>query len=217
MTKVLDILEEYLQWRRLVYRRIDGLNLQRADTVIIYDPDPNPKNEEQAVARAHRIGQTREVKVIYMEAVVDKVASHEKEDNFMNGGTIDSDDDLAGKDRYIGSTESLIRNNIQQYKIDMADEVINDGMFDQRTTHEESLLVARAKEKEFAGVTKAMKQCQKDDWFLDITLSGGIHTVYDSNSMYISSVSAVQLVKHYVRNLPTQIHQAHPRYHSKQN
>ena len=28
---------------------------------IIYDPDPNPKNEEQAIARSHRIGQTREV------------------------------------------------------------------------------------------------------------------------------------------------------------
>lgn len=25
-----------------------GLNLQSADTVVIYDPDPNPKNEEQA-------------------------------------------------------------------------------------------------------------------------------------------------------------------------
>ncbi|KAK3028777.1 hypothetical protein RJ639_037998 [Escallonia herrerae] len=171
MTKLLDILEEYLQWRRLVYRRIDGttsledresaivdfnspatdcfifllsiraagrgLNLQSADTVIIYDPDPNPKNEEQAVARAHRIGQTREVKVIYMEAVVDKISSHQKEDEFRSGGTIDSEDDLAGKDRYMGSIEGLIRNNIQQYKIDMADEVINAGRFDQRTTHEE--------------------------------------------------------------------------------
>lgn len=38
-----------------------GLNLQSADTVIIYDPDPNPKNEEQAIARSHRIGQTKEV------------------------------------------------------------------------------------------------------------------------------------------------------------
>lgn len=38
-----------------------GLNLQTADTVIIYDPDPNPKNEEQAIARSHRIGQTKEV------------------------------------------------------------------------------------------------------------------------------------------------------------
>ncbi|KAL6496792.1 hypothetical protein OROHE_027274 [Orobanche hederae] len=171
MTKLLDIMEEYLQWRRLIFRRIDGmtsledresaivefnrpdtdcfifllsiraagrgLNLQSADTVIIYDPDPNPKNEEQAVARAHRIGQTREVKVIYMEAVVDKISSHQKEDEFTGGGLVDSDDDLAGKDRYMGSIESLIRNNIQQYKIDMADEVINAGRFDQRTTHEE--------------------------------------------------------------------------------
>ncbi|KAK4593758.1 hypothetical protein RGQ29_017743 [Quercus rubra] len=174
MTKLLDILEEYLQWRRLLYRRIDGttsledresaivdfnspdsdcfifllsiraagrgLNLQSADTVIIYDPDPNPKNEEQAVARAHRIGQTREVKVIYMEAVVDKISSHQKEDELRSGGTVDMEDDLAGKDRYMGSIESLIRNNIQQYKIDMADEVINAGRFDQRTTHEERRL-----------------------------------------------------------------------------
>ncbi|CAG7908653.1 unnamed protein product [Brassica rapa] len=171
MTKLLDILEEYLQWRRLVYRRIDGttsledresaivdfndpdtdcfifllsiraagrgLNLQTADTVVIYDPDPNPKNEEQAVARAHRIGQTREVKVIYMEAVVEKISSHQKEDELRSGGSMDLEDDLAGKDRYIGSIEGLIRNNIQQYKIDMADEVINAGRFDQRTTHEE--------------------------------------------------------------------------------
>ena len=28
-----------------------GLNLQSADTVVIYDPDPNPKNEEQV--RSH--------------------------------------------------------------------------------------------------------------------------------------------------------------------
>ncbi|KAG6483062.1 ATP-dependent helicase BRM-like isoform X1 [Zingiber officinale] len=171
MTKLLDILEEYLQWRRLVYRRIDGstcledrelaivdfnspdsecfifllsiraagrgLNLQTADTVVIYDPDPNPQNEEQAVARAHRIGQKREVKVIYMEAVVDKISSYLKEDELRSGIAGDSDDDLAGRDRYMGSIESLIRSNIQQYKLDMADEVINAGRFDQRTTHEE--------------------------------------------------------------------------------
>lgn len=34
---------------------------QTSDTVVIYDPDPNPKNEEQAIARSHRIGQTKEV------------------------------------------------------------------------------------------------------------------------------------------------------------
>ena len=38
------------------------LSLKSADTVIIYDPDPNPKNEEQAIARSHRIGQKKEVR-----------------------------------------------------------------------------------------------------------------------------------------------------------
>ncbi|KAF8413195.1 hypothetical protein HHK36_001171 [Tetracentron sinense] len=75
-----------------------------------------------------------------MEAVVDKISSHQKEDELRSGGTVDLEDDLAGKDRYIASIEGLIRNNIQQYKIDMADEVINAGRFDQRTTHEERRL-----------------------------------------------------------------------------
>lgn len=40
-----------------------GLNLTAADTVIIYDPWWNPAVEDQAVDRAHRIGQTKHVNV----------------------------------------------------------------------------------------------------------------------------------------------------------
>ena len=40
-----------------------GINLAKADTVIIFDSDWNPQNDMQAQARAHRIGQTRQVKV----------------------------------------------------------------------------------------------------------------------------------------------------------
>ncbi|KAG7197970.1 hypothetical protein KM043_016202 [Ampulex compressa] len=41
-----------------------GLNLAAADTVILYDSDWNPQADIQAMARCHRIGQTRPV-VIY--------------------------------------------------------------------------------------------------------------------------------------------------------
>lgn len=40
-----------------------GLNLTAADTVIIFDNDWNPQNDVQAEARAHRIGQQKEVHV----------------------------------------------------------------------------------------------------------------------------------------------------------
>uniref|UniRef100_A0A1I7WM49 Helicase C-terminal domain-containing protein n=1 Tax=Heterorhabditis bacteriophora TaxID=37862 RepID=A0A1I7WM49_HETBA len=41
-----------------------GLNLQTADTVIIFDSDWNPHQDMQAQDRAHRIGQKREVRVL---------------------------------------------------------------------------------------------------------------------------------------------------------
>ncbi|CAE8705154.1 unnamed protein product [Polarella glacialis] len=96
-TSVLDILEAFLQFRKITSVRLDGqvpheerrarmarfqsdpkvsvfllsaragglgLNLQAADTVILFDLDWNPQNDKQAIARVHRVGQTREVRVI---------------------------------------------------------------------------------------------------------------------------------------------------------
>ncbi|XP_071486143.1 chromodomain-helicase-DNA-binding protein 1-like [Diadema antillarum] len=40
-----------------------GLNLASADTVIIFDSDWNPQNDIQAMARAHRIGQRKQVNI----------------------------------------------------------------------------------------------------------------------------------------------------------
>ena len=40
-----------------------GINLATADTVIIYDSDWNPQVDLQAMNRAHRIGQTKTVRV----------------------------------------------------------------------------------------------------------------------------------------------------------
>ena len=40
-----------------------GINLTAADTVIVFDPDWNPQNDVQAMARVHRIGQTKTVQI----------------------------------------------------------------------------------------------------------------------------------------------------------
>ncbi|KAK7790263.1 hypothetical protein R5R35_012632 [Gryllus longicercus] len=43
-----------------------GINLTAADTVIIHDIDFNPHNDKQAEDRCHRVGQSRDVRVIRM-------------------------------------------------------------------------------------------------------------------------------------------------------
>ncbi|KAJ3695446.1 hypothetical protein LUZ60_000823 [Juncus effusus] len=94
---MLDLLEDYMSFRKWSYERIDGkiagaerqiridrfnaknsnrfcfllstragglgINLATADTVIIYDSDWNPHADLQAMARAHRLGQTGKVMI----------------------------------------------------------------------------------------------------------------------------------------------------------
>ncbi|XP_075621304.1 chromodomain-helicase-DNA-binding protein 1-like [Balearica regulorum gibbericeps] len=96
MTQLLDILQDYMDYRGYSYERLDGsvrgeerhlaiknfgqqpififllstraggvgMNLTAADTVIFTDSDFNPQNDLQAIARAHRIGQHKPVKII---------------------------------------------------------------------------------------------------------------------------------------------------------
>ena len=99
MTKMIDLMEEYLTHRNYKYLRLDGstkledrrdtvhdfqtrpdififllstragglgINLTSADTVIFYDSDWNPTIDSQAMDRAHRLGQTKQVTVYRM-------------------------------------------------------------------------------------------------------------------------------------------------------
>ena len=77
-----------------------GLNLTAADYVFILDPWWNPAVEAQAVDRAHRIGQTRQVfayRLITRDTVEEKVLELQATKR-----------DLA--DAIIGADNSLIRN-----------------------------------------------------------------------------------------------------------
>ncbi|KAL2891892.1 putative DNA helicase INO80 [Ceratocystis lukuohia] len=96
MTRMIDLMEEYLTYRNYKYCRLDGstkledrrdtvhdfqtrpeififllstragglgINLTTADTVIFYDSDWNPTIDSQAMDRAHRLGQKKQVTV----------------------------------------------------------------------------------------------------------------------------------------------------------
>lgn len=96
MTRMIDLMEEYLTYRNYKFCRLDGstkledrrdtvhdfqtrpeififllstragglgINLTSADTVIFYDSDWNPTIDSQAMDRAHRLGQTKQVTV----------------------------------------------------------------------------------------------------------------------------------------------------------
>ncbi|MEC8365056.1 MAG: DEAD/DEAH box helicase [Actinomycetota bacterium] len=64
--EVLDTQADYDFVIIQIYAGGTGLNLQRFNNVIINSPHWNPFIEEQAIARVHRIGQQREVKIFHL-------------------------------------------------------------------------------------------------------------------------------------------------------
>ncbi|KAF8387564.1 hypothetical protein PRIPAC_76706 [Pristionchus pacificus] len=70
-----------------------GLNLQTADTVIIFDSDWNPAQDMQAQDRAHRIGQTKEVRVLRLitaNSVEEKILTAARHKMNLDGKVIQS-------------------------------------------------------------------------------------------------------------------------------
>ena len=70
-----------------------GLNLQTADTVVLYDSDWNPQADIQAMDRAHRIGQRRNVTVyrfIHDKTVEEKVVERAFKKLFLDAVVIQS-------------------------------------------------------------------------------------------------------------------------------
>ncbi|MBR1609074.1 MAG: DEAD/DEAH box helicase, partial [Kiritimatiellae bacterium] len=75
-----------------------GLNLTGADEVVLFDPWWNPAAEDQAVDRAHRIGQTRNVRAIKLVArgtVEEKVYAMQRRKKAVIAATIQTSDEAA--------------------------------------------------------------------------------------------------------------------------
>ncbi len=73
-----------------------GLNLTGADEVVLFDPWWNPAVEDQAVDRAHRIGQTRNVRAIKLVArgtIEEKVFAMQRRKRAVIAATVQTSDE----------------------------------------------------------------------------------------------------------------------------
>ena len=70
-----------------------GVNLTSADSVILYDSDWNPQNDQQAMDRAHRIGQKKRVRVyrLVTEETIDEWMVKKAEGKLELVGLLDGD------------------------------------------------------------------------------------------------------------------------------
>jgi SWI/SNF-related matrix-associated actin-dependent regulator of chromatin subfamily A member 5 len=88
-----------------------GINLTKASTVVICDTDWNPQNDLQAIARAHRIGQTKTVKVyrlICRATVEDQMLDRVRRKMFLSVKVMsDNQSDSNTKGEKIGTMEMM--------------------------------------------------------------------------------------------------------------
>lgn len=87
-----------------------GLNLVEADTVIIYDPWWNPAAENQAIDRAHRIGQDKPVfvyRLIIENSVEEKILTLQTHKKALADGIYDEEAAVAAKSLDAETIQSL--------------------------------------------------------------------------------------------------------------
>ena len=99
-----------------------GLNLQSADTVILFDSDWNPQMDLQAQDRAHRIGQKSEVRVLRLitnsvieEEIMAKAAYKMKLDNLFIQSALFNQKSTE-KERKTRLKEALVKNQYPDQK-----------------------------------------------------------------------------------------------------
>ncbi|KAF2841462.1 putative RSC complex subunit [Patellaria atrata CBS 101060] len=170
MTQIMNIMEDFLRLRGILYLRLDGstkaddrsellrlfnapdspyfmfllstragglgLNLQTADTVIIYDSDWNPHQDLQAQDRAHRIGQKNEVRILRL------ISSNSVEEKILERAN---------------------------FKLDMDGKVIQAGKFDNKSTNEERDAMLRIM-LESAEAAENLEQDEQDDEDLNLIM-----------------------------------------------
>ncbi|KAF9771133.1 hypothetical protein IL306_011235 [Fusarium sp. DS 682] len=175
MTAIMDIMEDYLRYKRVEYLRLDGttksdersdllrefnapdskyfmfllstragglgLNLQTADTVIIYDSDWNPHQDLQAQDRAHRIGQKNEVRILRL------ISSNSVEEKILERARfkLDMDGKVIQAGRFDNKSSETDRDAMLRTLLETAD-MAESGEQDEMEDEELNMLLARSDE-----------------------------------------------------------------------
>lgn len=175
MTAIMDIMEDYLRYRKFEYLRLDGttksdersdllkefnhpdskyfmfllstragglgLNLQTADTVIIYDSDWNPHQDLQAQDRAHRIGQKNEVRILRL------ISSNSVEEKILERARfkLDMDGKVIQAGRFDNKSSETDRDAMLRTLLESAD-MAESGEQDDMEDEELNMMLARSDE-----------------------------------------------------------------------
>lgn len=135
-----------------------GLNLQTADTVIIYDSDWNPHQDLQAQDRAHRIGQKNEVRILRLitsNSVEEKILERAQYKLDMDGKVIQAgkfDNKSTNEER-----DEMLRVMLESAEaVDQmdADEMDDDDLNDIMIRHDHELPIFQAMDRERAKNSK---------------------------------------------------------------
>ncbi|KAJ5009827.1 Chromatin structure-remodeling complex subunit snf21 [Colletotrichum sp. SAR 10_99] len=115
-----------------------GLNLQTADTVIIYDSDWNPHQDLQAQDRAHRIGQKNEVRILRL------ISSNSVEEKILERARfkLDMDGKVIQAGRFDNKSTETDRDAMLRTLLETAD-MAETGEQDEMDDDELNMLLAR--------------------------------------------------------------------------
>ncbi|KAJ8127082.1 hypothetical protein O1611_g6555 [Lasiodiplodia mahajangana] len=136
-----------------------GLNLQTADTVIIYDSDWNPHQDLQAQDRAHRIGQKNEVRILRL------ISSNSVEEKILERARykLDLDGKVIQAGRFDNKSSETDRDAMLRTLLESAD-MTESGEQDEMDDEELNLLLAR-NEDEYSMFQKLDEERARDPMY----------------------------------------------------
>ncbi|KAK2766022.1 hypothetical protein FQN54_007537 [Arachnomyces sp. PD_36] len=137
-----------------------GLNLQTADTVIIYDSDWNPHQDLQAQDRAHRIGQKNEVRILRL------ISSNSVEEKILESAQfkLDMDGKVIQAGKFDNKSTNEERDALLRTLLDTAENADQVGDQDEMDDDDLNDIMSRSEEETIL-FQKIDKERQKNDLY----------------------------------------------------